>query len=113
MIRSFLVVNGARPQFGQFMNMQGLRRTPQLDVIAQRSTAPFALALNTLLHRLREAALIRPISARSLFFLVAHGAGAPFTLGGLSSYFDGVDSPFDAGTHIDQTMAFVMRGTTR
>jgi len=113
MIRSFLVVNGARPQFGKLMNIQGLRRTQELDYIAQRSVAPFALALSTLLHKLGEAAVIHPISARSLFFLVAHGAEAPFTLTGLSSYFDDVDGPLDAETHIDQTVAFVMRGITR
>ena len=113
MIRSFMVVNAERPEFGQLMNMEGLRRTEQLDYIAQRSVAPFALALSALLHRLQEAGVIHPIAARSLFLLVAHGAEAPFTLNGLSSYFDDVDGPFDAETHIEQTVALVMRGITR
>ena len=113
MIRSFLIVNCMRPEFGQLMNMEGLHRTEQLDYIAKRSVAPFALALSAMLHRLGEAGVIHPIAARSLFFLVAHCAEAPFTLNGLSSYFDDVDGPFDAETHIEQTVAFVMRGITR
>ena len=113
MIRSFLVVNAERPEFGQLMNMEGLRRTEQLDYIAKQNVAPFALALSALLNRLGEAGVIHPISARSLFLLVTHGAEAPFTLTGLSSYFDDVDGPFDADTHIEQTVALVMRGITR
>lgn len=113
MIRSFLVVNGARPQFGQLMNLEGLRRTDRLDFIAQRSVAPYALMLSALLRKLQEAGVIYPIPARALFLLVTQGAEAPFTLRGLSSYFDEFDGPFDAEAHIEQTVDLVMRGITR
>jgi hypothetical protein len=47
-----------------------------------------------LLDYLREQGRIRPISLRALFFLVAHGAAAPFTLAPLARHLDETD-PLD------------------
>jgi hypothetical protein len=57
---------------------------------------------------LAQAGTIRPVSTRALFFLVAHGAEAPFTLVGLSSVFDDIDGPLDTETHIDQMVDFIL-----
>jgi hypothetical protein len=43
---------------------------------------------------LHENGRIRPISLRALFFLIAHGAAAPFTLARLARRFDNTD-PLD------------------
>ena len=50
--------------------------------------------LGRLLDHLDENGRIRPISLRALFFLIAHGAAAPFTLAPLARHFDGAD-PLD------------------
>jgi len=112
-VRSFMVVNRHRPEFGQLMNMEGLRRTPQLKFIIDQSVAALAPALSSLLRRLEQAGRIYPISARALFFLVAHGAEAPFVLPGTSSYFDDIDGPLDAEAHIQAMTDLIMRGITR
>jgi len=112
-IRSFMVVNEPRPEFCQLMNMEGLRRTPQLELILQRSLDALVPDLSPLLRRLEEAGVIYPISMRALFFLVAHGAEAAFSLTGISSYFDDRDGPLDAQAHIEAMTDLIMRGITR
>ena len=70
---------------------------PQLSLIA------------ALLDRLIEREVIRPITTRALFFLVAHGAEAPFTLVALSAAFDHHDGPLDVAQHVSLTTDFIMR----
>jgi AcrR family transcriptional regulator len=113
LIRSFMVVNEPRPEFCQLMNMEGLRRTPQLELILQRSLDALLPDFSDLLRRLVAAGTIHPISMRALFFLVAHGAEAAFSLTGISSYFDELDGPLDAQAHIEAMTDFIMRGITR
>ena len=113
LIRSFMVVNEPRPEFCQLMNMEGLRRTPQLEVILQRGLDVLMPGFSVLLRRLEAAGVIHPISMRALFFLVAHGAEAAFSLTGISSYFDDLDGPLDAQSHIEAMTDLIMRGITR
>jgi len=113
LIRSFMVVNETRPEFCQLMNMEGLRRTPQLELILQQSLGTLVPDFSALLRRLEAAGVIYPISMRALFFLVAHGAEAAFSLTGISSYFDDLDGPLDARAHIEAMTDFIMRGITR
>ena len=65
------------------------------------------------LRRLEKAGLIYPLSTREMFFLVAHGAEAPFVLAGISSHFDDIDGPLDAEAHIQAMTDLIMRGITR
>jgi len=113
MIRSFMAVNETRSEFCQLMNMEGLRRTPQLEFILQQSFGTLMPDLTAVLGRLEEAGVIYPISSRALFFLVAHGAEAAFSLTGVSSYFDDLDGPLDAQAHIEAMTDLIMRGITR
>ena len=113
LIRSFMVVNEPRPEFCQLMNMEGLRRTPQLELILQQSLGTLVPNFSALLRRLEAAGVIHPISMRALFFLVAHGAEAAFSLTGISSYFDDLDGPLDAKAHIEAMTDLIMRGITR
>ena len=112
-IRSFMVVNEHRPEFCQLMNMEGLRRTPQLEVIMTASLDALVPHFSELLGRLEKAGAIYPITIRALFFLVAHGAEAAFSLTGISSYFDDLDGPLDAQAHIEAMTDLIMRGITR
>jgi len=113
LIRSFMVVNETRPEFCQLMNMEGLRRTPQLEVILRRGLDTLVPGFSALLRRLEAAGMIYPISMRAMFFLVAHGAEAAFSLTGISSYFDDLDGPLDAQAHIEAMTDLIMRGITR
>jgi len=113
LIRSFMVVNETRPEFCQLMNMEGLRRTPQLELILQQSLGTLVPNFSALLRRLEASGVIYPISMRAMFFLVAHGAEAAFSLTGVSSYFDDLDGPLDAQAHIEAMTDFIMRGITR
>lgn len=112
-IHSFMVVNQHRPEFCQLMNMEGLRRTPQLELILAVSFDALVPQVAALLSRLESAGRIYPITGRALFFLLAHGAEAAFTLTGVSSYFDDIDGPLDPAAHIEQMTDFIMRGITR
>ena len=112
-IHSFMVVNEHRPEFCQLMNVEGLRRTPQLELILAVSFDALVPQVAALLGRLEAADLIYPITGRALFFLLAHGAEAAFTLTGISSYFDDLDGPLEPQAHIEQMTDFIMRGITR
>lgn len=107
-IRAFLVVSSRHPEFGRLMNQEGLQRSDRLELIATLFITPFAGVAGDQLRQLAQAGTIRPISTRALFFLVAHGAEAPFTLVGLSSVFDDIDGPLDTEKHIDQMVDFIL-----
>jgi hypothetical protein len=68
---------------------------------------------SALLRRLEAAGVIYPISLRAMFFLLAHGAEAVFSLTGISSFFDDLDGPLDAQAHIEAMTDLIMRGITR
>ena len=63
--------------------------------------------------RLRDVGRIRPVTTRALFFLVAHGAEAPYTLTALSEAFDVLDGPLDPERHADDMTDLIMRGIAR
>jgi len=109
-VRAFLGAALIRPEFGRLMNQEGLHPTPRLAYIVERVMAPLLASVGALLDRLIRDDRIRPVTARALFFLVAHGAEAPYTLSALSSAFDGVDGPLDPHRHADDVTDLLMRG---
>lgn len=111
-IRAFLGAAQLRPELGRLMNQEGLHSTDRLRYIEEYVLGPMIAKLNHLLERLHHSGRIRPITARMLFFLVAHGADAPFTLTALSGAFDGVDGPLDPDRHADDVTDLLMRGMT-
>jgi len=109
-IRAFLIAASRRPELGRLMNQEGLHETDRLDYIVRTVIVPaFGPAVVTL-RRLAEAGRIHPVSARMLFFLVAHGAEAPYTLAALSGAFDDMDGRLDAAAHADAATELIMRG---
>ena len=49
------------------------------------------------------------LTTRELFFLVAHGAAAPFTLRALSDRFDRIDGPLDADIYAAHMAELIVR----
>jgi AcrR family transcriptional regulator len=93
-IRRFVSYSAERPELLGLMNIEARVDSERLDYIYDNYIAPALAPLGRLLDHLREHGRIRPISLRALFFLIAHGAAAPFTLAPLARRFDNTD-PLD------------------
>jgi AcrR family transcriptional regulator len=90
-IRRFLVYSAEHPELLGLMNVEGRVESDRLDYIYDSYVEPALAPLGRLLDFLIAEGRIRPISLRSLHFLVAHGATAPFTLTPLARRFDPAD----------------------
>jgi AcrR family transcriptional regulator len=95
-IRRFVHYSAERPELLGLMKIEGRVDSERLDYIYDNYIAPALEPLGRLLDFLTSQGRIRPISLRALFFLVAHGAAAPFTLAPLARHFDNTD-PLDPG----------------
>jgi TetR/AcrR family transcriptional regulator len=93
-IRRFVAYSAERPELLGLMNIEARVDSERLDYIYDNYVAPALAPLGRLLDHLTENGRIRPISLRALFFLIAHGAAAPFTLVPLARHFDDAD-PLD------------------
>lgn len=93
-IRRFVHYNAERPELLGLMNIEGRVDSERLDHIYDNYIAPALAPLGRLLDHLHKEGRVRPISLQTLFFLIAHGAGAPFTLAPLARHFDDED-PLD------------------
>ncbi|HEY5108863.1 MAG TPA: TetR/AcrR family transcriptional regulator [Acidimicrobiales bacterium] len=111
-IRAFLGAALLRPELGRLMNQEGLYPTARLQYIVDHVMVPLFSSLGGQIERLRMAGRVRPVTTRSLFFLVAHGAEAPYTLTALSGAFDVLDGPLDPHRHADDVTDLLMRGIT-
>jgi AcrR family transcriptional regulator len=111
-VRAFLGASLARPELGRLMHQEGLEPSARLAYIVDSYLLPMMATIGALLRRLRAAGRIRPVTARGLFFLVGHGAGAPFMLTALSDVFDAIDGPLDPERHADDMTDLIIRGVT-
>jgi len=93
-IRRFVRYSAERPELLGLMNIEARVDSERLDYIYDNYVAPALAPLGRLLDHLRSEGRIRPISLRALFFLIAHGAAAPFTLTALARRLDDAD-PLD------------------
>jgi AcrR family transcriptional regulator len=93
-IRHFVRYSAERPELLGLMNIEGRVESERLDYIYDNYVGPALAPLGLLLDHLRENGRIRPISLRALWFLIGHGAPAPFTLAPFARHFDKTD-PFD------------------
>jgi len=109
-LRAFLGAALLRPELGRLMNQEGVTPSPRLDYIIETVLVPLFVTVGASLERLRAAGRIHPVSARALFFLLAHGAEAPYTLTALSGAFDDLDGPLDPERHADDMTDLIMRG---
>jgi TetR/AcrR family transcriptional regulator len=88
-IRRFLEFSAEHPELLALMNIEAGLETERLDYIYDNYVAPTLAQVERLLDYLADEGRIRPISIRTLNFLVAHGAAAPFTLAPLAMRFGG------------------------
>jgi AcrR family transcriptional regulator len=109
-IRAFLVASVRRPDLVRLMNQEGLHSTSRLDHIVSTFTLPTLTPALRALNRLADTGIVRRVPARTLLFLIAHGAAAPFTLGPLSDRFDPIDGPLDAITHVELVTDIIVSG---
>jgi AcrR family transcriptional regulator len=93
-IRRFVHYSAERPELLGLMNIEARIDSERLDYIYDNYIAPALAPLGRLLDHLHKHGRIRPINLRALFFLIAHGAAAPFTLVPLARRFDNTD-PLD------------------
>ena len=100
-IRRFVSYSAERPELLGLMNIEARVDSERLDYIYENYIAPALAPLGRLLDHLRNNGRIRPISLRALFFLIAHGAAAPFTLAPLARHFDNAD-PLDPSQVAEQ-----------
>jgi AcrR family transcriptional regulator len=112
-IRAFLVCAARRPELGRLMNQEGLHRSERLDYIVATVVGPALKPLVDLMARLASAGRTHRVPMRQLFFLVAHGAEAPYTLTSLSAAFDPIDGPLDRVGHAEAVTDLLMRGLQR
>jgi TetR/AcrR family transcriptional regulator len=100
-IRRFVHYNADRPELLGMMNIEGRVAGERLDYIYDNYIAPALAPLGRLLEHLRKEGRIRPITIQALFFLIAHGAAAPFTLAPLARHFENTD-PLDPSEVAEQ-----------
>ena len=93
-IRAFLLYSAERPELLGLMNIEGRQNTERLAYIYTTHIEPALVPIGRLLDHLAAEGHTRRISLRTFNFLVAHGAGAPFTLAPLAQLFDPAD-PLD------------------
>jgi TetR/AcrR family transcriptional regulator len=111
-IRRFVRYSAERPELLGLMNIEARVDSERLDYIYDNYIAPALGPLGRLLDHLRENGRIRPISLRALFFLIAHGAAAPFTLAPLARHFDNTDplDPNQVAEHAALTADLITSG---
>ena len=98
-VRSFLNASIVRPELLRLMNREGLADTDRLNHIWMHHIEPRVHPLHRLLRSLADNGTIQPVSTRSFFFALTHGATAPYTLTALSHRFDDLDGPLDPTEH--------------
>jgi TetR/AcrR family transcriptional regulator len=111
-IRRFVRYSAERPELLGLMNIEARVDSERLDYIYDNYVAPALAPLGLLLDYLQENGRIRPISLRALFFLIAHGAAAPFTLAPLARRFDNTDplDPDQVAEHAALTADLITSG---
>src|SRR6266851_4900989 len=102
-IRRFVRYSAERPELLGLMNIEGRVKSERLGYIYDNYVAPALAPLGRLLDHLHKQGRIRPISLRALFFLIAHGASAPFTLAPLARHFDNTN-PLDPSEVAEQAV---------
>jgi AcrR family transcriptional regulator len=114
-VRAFLVYSAERPELLGLMNIEGRQSTERLDYIYATYIEPALAPIGRLLDHLAAEGRTRPISLRTFNFLVAHGAGAPFTLAPLARLFDPADplDPDAAAAYADEAADLIINAIVK
>jgi AcrR family transcriptional regulator len=98
---AFIRASSRHPHLMRLMDLEGQVTSSRLDYVFGRFIEPSMRQTMSLIRRLQMAGQVRPVTSRALFFLLAHGAIAPFTLAGLSTHFDHRDGALDNDAHAE------------
>lgn len=98
---AFIRASGRHPHLMRLMNLEGQVTSSRLDYIVGNFIEPSMSRTMSLIDRLQQSGQVRAVTARAVFFLLAHGAIAPYTLAGLSSHFDHYDGALDHEAHAE------------
>jgi AcrR family transcriptional regulator len=110
-MRDFLIYSAARPELMGLMNIEGRQDTDRLAYVYNTYIGPSLEPVNRLLEHLVASGRIRSIPPRTLLFLLAHGAAAPFTLEPLARLVDPTDplDPAEIEAHADLAADLLIR----
>jgi AcrR family transcriptional regulator len=95
MVLGFVEANAARPALLRIINQEAAAPGPRLDHLFDRYIGPVGEAGTDLLSRLHDRGEITTSSPALLYFLMTHGAGAPFALPSLAERFGRPVDPHD------------------
>jgi AcrR family transcriptional regulator len=112
-IHAFLVVSSNHPEMGRLLSTEGVETSERMSFFEKTVLTPQLGQLAELIKKLIEQDLIYPVSVRGLFFLIGHGAEAPFTLTAFSASFDQFDGKLNNAEHITMMTDLLMRGITK
>ena len=87
MVMGFVVANATRPALLRIINQEAAAPGPRLDYLFDHYIGPVGEAGTELLGRLHATGEITTSSSALLYFLMTHGAGAPFALPSLAERF--------------------------
>jgi AcrR family transcriptional regulator len=107
-IRSFLIGSARRPELVRLMNLEGQEDTDRLDYIWTAHVEPLFGPVYDQIREMGRDENLQPVSARAMFFIVTHGAAAPYTLDALSRRFDTIDGPLAAEVHAELLTEMIM-----
>ncbi|WP_216677363.1 TetR family transcriptional regulator C-terminal domain-containing protein [Streptomyces sp. MNP-20] len=114
-IRRFVLVHADHPEVLRLVNIEGVADTPRLDHLYEHHVEPMLSALTAPLRQLIDEGRIAPVPVRTLHFLLAHGASAPFSLLGLARRI-GPGDPLDPQAvieHADAIADLLLAGLTQ
>jgi AcrR family transcriptional regulator len=110
-MRTFLEYSAERPELLGLMNIEGRQDTDRLAYVYSTYIQPALAPVHRLLDHLVAAGRTRPIPLRTFNFLLAHGAGAQFTLRPLARHFDPTDplDPAEVKAHAELAADLIVR----
>lgn len=112
MVLRFLEVHARHPEMLRLVAVEGAAPTPRLTYLYETHIAPLHARLTAPLKLLVDRGVLREVDVRSLHFLLAHGATAPFSLVPFARMLDPTD-PLDAEavrTHAEFVADMVIGG---
>ena len=111
-MRAFLMYSADHPELLGLMNIEGRQDTERLAYIFNAYIEPAIQPLHRLLDHLAAEGRIRAVPLSTFHFLLAHGAGGPFTLAPLARHFCSVNpqDPAVAREHAELCADFLVNG---
>ncbi len=92
-VRQFLVFHAHHPELLRLVTVEGANPSPRLTHLYEAHVQPIYARLTAPLKTLVDTGVLSSADVRSLHFLVAHGATAPFSLLPFSRLLESADDP--------------------